>query len=179
MHRPKKVLTSKVVHKNPFYQVRKDLYVNKQDKKKTYYTITSVPFVVMIAYDRKKKQVFLVKNWRYPIKKYDWELPAGQVDKNETPLMAAKRELLEETGVKAKKWKSLGSFYILPGTTNRRGYIYVAERLEVIKGAKIDEEISEVKAVSLTMFKKMIKQRKLVDGPSLIGAQRFFEYLTT
>ena len=42
--------------------------------------MTTVPFVVMIAFDRKKNQVYLVKNWRYPIKKYHWELPAGRVD---------------------------------------------------------------------------------------------------
>jgi len=177
MQKPKKVLTSKVVYKNSYYQIRKDLYESKKGKKKPYYTMTTVPFVVIIAYDRKKKLIYLVKNWRYPIKKYHWELPAGRVDKNETPLMAAKRELLEETGIKAKKWKSLGSFYILPGTTNRRGYVYVAERIELVRNAIIDDEIAQVKSVSLTIFKKMVKQSKFKGAPCIIGSQKFLDYL--
>ena len=89
--------------------------------------------------------------------------------------MAAKRELLEETGITAKKWKSLGSFYILPGTTNRKGYIYVAERIELVKNAV--QRGPQVLILSIYMFKNMLKQGKFKGAPCLIGGQKFLDYL--
>src|SRR5580693_4418721 len=56
---------------------------------------------VMMAVDEKKR-ILLVRQYRLPADKYMWELPAGKVDDGETPLQAAKRELVEETGYKAK-----------------------------------------------------------------------------
>lgn len=176
MQKPKKVLTSKVVHKNPFYQIRKDEYLKKSNKKSTYYTVTVDPFVIICAVDR-RKGIYLVKNWRYPLKRYAWELPAGKVDRNETPLMAAKRELKEETGISAKKWKSLGWFHISPGNSNQKGYIYLAESLDIDKKAVIDDEIVEVKRYSIRKFTEMLKKRTLLGAPTLVASQRLFEYL--
>lgn len=177
MQKPKKVLTSKVVHKNKFYQIRKDDYLKANDKKSNYFTVVVDPFVIICPVVSKKQGIHLIRTWRYPLNRYTWELPAGRVDKNETPLMAAKRELYEEAGLKAKKWKSLGWFYISPGNSNQKGYVYLADRVEKDKHAKIDEEVVGQKVVTLGMFKKMIKTRKVVGAPTLIGAQRLFEVM--
>ncbi len=177
MGKPKKNLSSKSIHKNPYFQIREDRFENTKGKKQIYYVMTANAGVIIIAFDRKKKLVYLVKNFRHPIKKYQWEVPAGMVDRNETPLMSAKRELLEETGLKAKKWKSLGSFFLLPGVTNRKAFVYVAERLEKIDNAIIDDEISQIEAVSLNVFENMLKQGKLTGAPTMVGAYRFLDYL--
>ena len=177
MHRPKKILTSKVVHKNPFYQVRKDVLLRKSGRKAVYYTVVIDPFVVICALTPNRKGIYLVKSWRYPLAKYHWELPAGRLDKNETPLMAAKRELKEEAGITAKKWKSLGYFHLAPGISNQKGYIYVAEKIEKIKNARIDREIVEIKPVSLRVFKKMLKERKLLGAPTITASSRLETYL--
>jgi ADP-ribose pyrophosphatase len=177
MQKPKKKITSKVVHKNPFYQIRKDTYVRNNNKKGEYYVVSVNPFVIICALSKDRKKVQMIKNWRYPLNRFNWELPAGIVDKNETPLMAAKRELFEETGLKAKKWKSLGWFFISPGNSNQKGYIYLAESIEKEKGAIIDQEIAGEKRVSLTKLKKMIEQKKVLGAPTLIALQKLQDHL--
>ena len=62
----------------------------------------------MMAVDEKKR-ILLVRQYRLPAERYLWELPAGRLDPGETPLKAAKRELAEETGYKARKWTKLAS----------------------------------------------------------------------
>src|SRR5262252_1754653 len=69
---------------------------------------------VVMAVDEKKR-VLLVRQYRRPAERYLWELPAGRLDPGETPLKAAKRELIEETGMRAKKWSKLVSYYPSPG----------------------------------------------------------------
>src|SRR5215471_1174047 len=51
-----------------------------------------------------KKRILLVRQYRLPARRYLWELPAGRIDPGETALQSAKRELIEETGYRAKKW---------------------------------------------------------------------------
>ena len=83
---------------------------------------------VMMPVDEKGR-VLLVKQYRLPAKAFLWELPAGRVDKGETVLQAAKRELTEETGLKAKKWTKLTSFYVSPGFLAEKMTVFLAEDL--------------------------------------------------
>ena len=67
----------------------------------------------MMAVDDKKR-ILLVRRFRLPARQFMWEIPAGRLDEGESPLQAAKRELVEEAGVRAKKWKKLVSYYPSP-----------------------------------------------------------------
>src|SRR5215470_6988099 len=83
---------------------------------------------VVMAVDAKKR-ILLVRQYRLPAERYLWELPAGRLDPGETPLKAAKRELAEETGVKAREWSKLASFYVSPGYVQERMTIFTARGL--------------------------------------------------
>jgi 8-oxo-dGTP pyrophosphatase MutT (NUDIX family) len=99
MKNPYKTLSKKIMYKSEFLTVREDQILNGNKK-----GIYSVIFrngkggISVIAKD-KKGDFYLVKQWRYPINKEAIEFVAGKIDKNETPLQAAKRELFEETGL--------------------------------------------------------------------------------
>src|SRR5262249_35614546 len=62
-----------------------------------------------------QRRILLVRQYRLPAKDYMWEIPAGKIDDGETALAAAKRELIEETGYRARSWKKLVKFYPSPG----------------------------------------------------------------
>ncbi len=178
MHRPKRTIASKVVYKNPLYQVRQDDLLRADDSQGKYYSIVSDPFVVVCALASDRKGVTLVKNWRYPVRKYLWEFPMGWRERNETPLMAAKRELAEETGLQAKKWVSLGWFYLAPGISTQKGYIFAAERTSKMEKKKTDGEVVAVREFSVGKLRDMLKKKAVLDAPTRVAAQALLDYLS-
>lgn len=74
-------------------------------------------------------QVWVVEDFLYPIQARGWFLPTGTIDHAEDPLLAAQRELEEETGLRAAQWEPLGAFYLTPGVASQRSYIYLARGL--------------------------------------------------
>src|SRR4029077_19135676 len=83
---------------------------------------------VMLARDSRRR-ILLVKQFRLPARREMWELPAGRLNPGETPLQAARRELTEETGYRAKRWKRLLAFYPTPGYCSERMTVFLAEGL--------------------------------------------------
>jgi ADP-ribose pyrophosphatase len=83
---------------------------------------------VMLARDAQGR-VLLIRQYRLPIRKRLWELPAGTRDAGETPLQTARRELAEETGLRARRWRKLLQFYPSPGFCDEEMSVYLAEDL--------------------------------------------------
>src|ERR1700760_1464036 len=99
-----KITHSQEVYSCGLFKVTED---EAADKKADFHIKRSVVrhagSAVMMAVDDKKR-ILLVRQYRLPASKFLWELPAGKLDEGEKPLQAAKRELIEETGYRAKKW---------------------------------------------------------------------------
>jgi ADP-ribose pyrophosphatase len=123
---------------------------------------------VMLAID-KKKRVLLVRQYRLPAEKYLWELPAGRLDPGETPLQAAKRELKEETGYKAKKWSKLTCYFASPGFVQERMTIFLAEDLTAGEATPMGDEQIEARWFKRKELAEMIDEGKIEDGKTLIG----------
>ncbi|HNO92315.1 MAG TPA: NUDIX hydrolase [bacterium] len=85
----------------------------------------------------------LIRQFRFPPKKIFWELPAGKLDGPEDPLVAAQRELIEETGWSASHWTRVGSFYPCIGYSDERMILYIAEDLTPAESAHDDDEFIE------------------------------------
>jgi len=93
----------------------------------------------------KKNRILLVRQYRLPAQRYLWELPAGRLDPGETPLQAAKRELAEETGYRAKKWKTIAVFYASPGFLAEKMTIYLATKLTEGEKKPMEDERIETR----------------------------------
>ena len=108
-----KIVSSKELLKNKLFTVTDEVAVDP-DGFEIHRSIVHHPgSAVMMAVDSQDR-VLLVQQFRLPAEQKMWEIPAGRLDPGESPIQAAKRELLEETGIKAKKWFKLSSFYATP-----------------------------------------------------------------
>jgi ADP-ribose pyrophosphatase len=106
-----------------------------------------------------------------------WELPAGRVDEGETPLQAAKRELVEEAGLHAKKWAKLAEFYPSPGFLAEKMTIYTARELTQGESKPMEDERIETKWYTAVEIDKLIQSGKIIDAKTMIGFLRWQRYL--
>ena len=123
---------------------------------------------VMMAVDP-KKGVLLVRQYRLPADKYLWELPAGKLDEGEKPLQAARRELIEETGYRAKTWTRLASFFVSPGYVQERMTIFLAENLTEGQATPMDDERIETRWFTKKELSAMIDSGKIEDAKTIVG----------
>src|SRR5579872_168774 len=102
-----KITSSREVYKCRLFRVTEDRAVDpKTGFEINRSVVRHAGSAVMMAVDERKR-ILLVRQYRLPADKYLWELPAGKLDEGETALQAAKRELVEETGYRARTWKKL------------------------------------------------------------------------
>jgi ADP-ribose pyrophosphatase len=168
-----KIISSHEVYKCSLFQVTEDEAI---DEKSGFQIKRSVVrhrgSAVMLAVDDKKR-ILLVRQYRLPADRYLWELPAGKVDEGEKPLQAAKRELVEETGYKAKTWTKLASFFVSPGFVQERMTIYLAKDLTAGEAMPMDDERIETKWFKHKEVAKMIDDSEIEDGKTIIGYYRW------
>ncbi len=127
---------------------------------------------VMMAVDDKKR-ILLVRQYRLPARQYLWELPAGKLDEGEKPLQAAKRELIEETGYRAKKWKKLISYYPSPGFLSEKMTIFLATDLKEGEAQPMEDERIEKQWYAHKEVAAMIDDGKIIDSKTIIGYHRW------
>ncbi len=118
------------------------------------------------------KRVILIKQHRYPIDKFIWELPAGKLEPGEDPLLCAQRELAEETGYSATEWRKITSIYTTPGFCDEYLHLYLAINLTALpEGRKLEEgELTmTMEIVPLAHALAMIERQEIIDAKSIIG----------
>lgn len=122
----------------------------------------------MLAVDARKR-ILLVRQYRVPARAYLWELPAGKLDAGETPLQAARRELIEETGYRAKHWKKLVSFYPSPGFVAEKMTIFLATGLTAGEATPMDDERIQTRWFTGPEIERAIRSGKILDGKTMLG----------
>lgn len=120
---------SRIVYKNKWIRVREDSIIRPSGSKGIYGVVQTSGSSAIAALN-KKKEIILIKQWRYPLQHATIELPWGGRNSRESHLSAAKRELCEETGLTAKKWKSLGYINGCPGVVQEDTRLFLAKDLK-------------------------------------------------
>jgi 8-oxo-dGTP pyrophosphatase MutT (NUDIX family) len=122
--------------------------------------------VVPLSNDNK---VLLIKQFRHAVGDYIWEIPAGTLDPDETYLECAKRELVEETGFSAKKWRKLGEIIPVPGYSDERIQIFLATELAPAEQNLDKDEVLAVHEIRMDDAIDMIRKGAILDGKTITG----------
>jgi len=167
-----KLTESKKVYTCKLFTVTEDKAIDPKSKFEIKRSIVRHPgSAVMLAMDDKKR-ILMVRQYRLPAGKHLWELPAGKVDEGETPLQAAKRELTEETGYKAKTWRKLASFFASPGFVQEKMTVFLATELTAGEATPMEDERIETRWFPRKELRAMIRSGQIEDGKTIIGYYR-------
>jgi len=165
------LLSSAVVYEGPLFRILHDKLIEPGGRKSERDVIRHNGSVVILALDssKSKKDPWLVieRQYRHAANQYLWELPAGKLDAGEAALEGAKRELEEETGYRAKKWKPLVEYYASPGFLGESMQVFIAEGLVAGEAHPEDDEQIEFRLVKLSDVLKMIEKGAILDGKTL------------
>jgi len=163
-----KLISSVLKYKNDLFSVTQDHVVDPDGFEIHRAIVQHHGSAVMMAVDARKR-ILLVRQYRVPARDYLWELPAGRLDKGETPLQAAKRELIEETGYRAKHWKKLVMFYPSPGFVAEKMTIFLATGLTEGRATPMEDERIEARWFTAKEIEQAIRSGKIVDGKTMLG----------
>ena len=147
MHNPWKTLGHRWIYTNPWLQVREDEVVRPDGTIGIYSVVVMRPSVGIVALDS-SRNVALVEQWRYTLGRPSLEIPTGGSEESDEGLeQAARRELLEETGLSNGYWSPLGTVDNSNGVTNEVAHLFLVD--EVIQSAvaqqgQLDEPVSVV-----------------------------------
>jgi ADP-ribose pyrophosphatase len=163
-----KLISSREKFRSPIFRVTEDHVVAPDGFEIKRAIVRHMGSAVMLAVDADGR-VLLVRQFRLPAGKSLWELPAGRLDEGETPLAAAKRELQEETGYRARKWKKLFSYYPSPGYVSERMTVFLATNLKEGESKPMEDERIEIKWFAPAELEDLIRRNRILDGKTIAG----------
>jgi ADP-ribose pyrophosphatase len=165
------LISSEVVYKGPLFRICHDKLIEPGGHKNERDVIRHNGSVVIMAMDtsssRRNPWIVIERQYRHAANQYLWELPAGKLDPGEDALTGAKRELAEETGYSAKKWKPLVEYYASPGFLGESMKVFLAEGLMAGDARPEEDEKIEFRLVKMSDVLKMIDKGAILDGKTL------------
>jgi ADP-ribose pyrophosphatase len=133
--------------------------------------------VVILAVDDAKSKrdpmIVMERQYRHAAREFLLEVPAGKMEEGEDALAAAKRELLEETGFKAKRWRKMIRYFASPGFLGEFMQVFLAEGLTLGDAQPEYDEQIEIEMMPLSKLVKMIDAGKIHDGKTLISVMLY------
>src|ERR1700730_4143818 len=170
-----RILGSKMIYQGPVFGIRRDELLEPGGVRTTREMITHSGSVVVLPVLPDGRMV-LIRQYRHAARAFLWELVAGRMDEGESPRKAAARELIEETGYRARRFRLLLDFFPSPGFLEEKMFILLAEGLsEGIAQPEEDEKI-ESRAYDRKELEQMIQRRIIRDGKTIAGLLYSFRF---
>ncbi len=166
-----RLLSRREVYRGPAFSVTTDEVLEPSGIRARRDIVHHTGSIVVLAIDETKKEPYILfeRQYRHAAQRYMWELPAGRIDKGEKPLPAAKRELIEETGYSAKKWKKIIQFWASPGFVAETMTIFLAQNLSAGEAEPEADEAIEVHFLPLSKAVAMVMNQTIRDAKTISG----------
>ena len=162
-----KSISSTKIFEGIFLNLYKD-EVLTPDNQKSIREYFKHPGAVAILPFLNEDKLLIEKQWRFPIKQEIFEFPAGKIDRGESPLGTAKRELLEETGYVAKSWCKLGELLPVPAYSDEKIFLFCAK--DLIQESEQNTEPGEcINLVDITVeeFLSRVQNLEIIDAKTI------------
>jgi len=170
------VLSSKLSYDGPLFRVYTDEIV-EDGRKVTRDVVRHNGSVVILAIDDAKSKrdpmIVMERQYRHAAKEYLLEVPAGKMEEGEDALAGAKRELLEETGFQARRWRKMVRYFASPGFLGEWMQVFIAEGLTSGAAQPEYDEQLEIELIPLSKLLRMIEEGKVHDGKTLISVMLY------
>lgn len=167
-----KTLKSECIYEGRVITLKKDEVLLPNGKTSTREVVEYVPAVAVLPLTDDNK-VILVRQFRYAYKKVLLEIPAGKMEKDETPLMAANRELSEEINFKSNNIISMGQIYPAPGSLNEVMHIFYAKNLIPCKADLDDDEFIEIVYMDLEELTQKVLNGEIKDAKTVCAVLKY------
>jgi ADP-ribose pyrophosphatase len=166
------VVSSRLSYDGPLFRVFTDM-IREDGKVLRRDVIRHHGSAVILAIDDAKNKrdplVVMERQYRHAADRYLLEVPAGKLEEGEDALAGAKRELLEETGFQAKRWRKMVRYFASPGFLGEWMQVFVAEGLTAGDAKPEYDEKIDVRMISISELLRMIEQGEILDGKTLIS----------
>lgn len=167
------VLSSRVAYKGKVFSVVSDKVTEPGGVTSVRDVIRHNGSVVVLAVDTSSQPddplILLERQYRYAAGKFLLELPAGRIEPGENPLAAAKRELIEETGFRAKRWSRLVRYYASPGFLAEHMQVFLAEEIRAGQAEPEDDERIELLHLPLSEVLRQIEAGRIEDAKTILS----------
>ncbi|MDN5348138.1 MAG: ADP-ribose pyrophosphatase [Clostridia bacterium] len=167
-HLKETCLDSRRIYEGKILNLRCDRVLLPGGREATREVVEHPGAVTIVALDS-EDNVYLVRQFRYPVGEVTLELPAGKLDCGEEAEACARRELAEEAGLKARSWRHLLNFYTTPGFSTEIMYLFLAQELSREEAEADADEFLEVEKVPLAEAVQMALEGKIRDAKSIVG----------
>jgi len=163
------VFSSRTVYRGPVFWVTTDHVQEPGGVRARRDIIHHSGSVVVLAIDESGPEplVLLERQYRHAAQDYLWEIPAGRIDPGEKALPAAKRELLEETGYTASRWRRILHFYASPGFVAETMSVYLARGLRAGPAQPEADELIQVRMLPLATAIRMVVRGTIRDAKTI------------
>ncbi|HMD32758.1 MAG TPA: NUDIX hydrolase [Candidatus Acidoferrales bacterium] len=171
-----KVLESRTVYKGPLFSVRQEQVLEPGGVEVRRDVVVHHGSVVLLPV-LPGGEILLVRQYRHSVGQYLWELVAGHIDRGEAPLAAARRELAEETGYRARRFRKLMDVFPTPGFLSEHMVIYSCHGLTAGTARPEADENIEARKFPRRELEKMIRTGRMRDAKSIASILFYWRFV--
>ncbi|MFZ7128520.1 MAG: NUDIX hydrolase [Desulfobacterales bacterium] len=171
-------IESRLVHRGRVFELYRDRATASSGSIVELDVIRHPGAAAVVAIDE-RGDLLLLRQYRYALNRYIWEIPAGTLEPGESPISCARRELAEEAGVSAARWSTLGAITPLPGYSDEIVHLFLARELTGVSQRLDPDEFLEIHPVSWQTAMNWLAKGEIEDAKTIAGLCKAAFYNTT